>query len=101
MRGRTAHRKELAALDGVDLTAHQVNDVISNKLSLAAIPFDNGQFGKHIKVFVITVDEQRRERHIRQPVKPMSLSRRTVPNAAEVAANDQIVLRRGGENFST
>lgn len=54
----TTHDEDLVAVDGVDLTAHQVNDVFSDELHLAAIPFSDRILFQQVVVFMVAIKEQ-------------------------------------------
>lgn len=57
MRGGSAHGEEGVSFQREDLPAREVDDVGTEKLNLAAVPFPNGVFGKSGEVFVVAIHE--------------------------------------------
>ena len=50
------------------------------------------EFFQQIEIFVIAVNEKSREFFIIQPFSPIKLLVVVIPNAAEIAANDQKII---------
>ena len=87
-----AHCEERAALQLERLAAHQVNDVRANSMHLSSVPFHHGIFVQRIEVFMIAVHEQNRKRQGFQPVELWIVTLVTVPDTAEIAADDHVIV---------
>ena len=61
------------------------------------MPFGDRIGGQPVIVLVIAVDKKRGKRLSGQPFPPVLLLMRIVPDAAEVAADDQIVAEAAGK----
>ena len=89
---RTAHREESAALKLKHLPAHQVDDVRADFMHHSAVPLFQRMFVQRIEVFMIAVHEQNRKRQGFQPVELWIVTLVTVPDTAEIAADDHVIV---------
>ena len=80
-----AHGEEAAALQLEDLTAHQVQNMGTNAMHLAAVPLCHGVSRQRVIVFMVAADEGKREGQAFQPVQRFIVAAVTKPNAAEVS----------------
>jgi len=102
--GRAAHGKKRFAADIVYLSAHQMKHVGPDDLHPAAVPLCCRIGGQQVEVFVIAIQKQRRKRQVIQSVQPRLLLGAIVPDAAEIAADDDAIspghtLLRGESPF--
>ena len=89
---RTAHREESAALKLKHLPAHQVDDVRADFMHHSAVPLFQRMFVQRIEVFMIAVHEQNRKRQGIQPAELWIVTLVTVPDTAEIAADDHVIV---------
>lgn len=87
-----AHGEEGVSLQVKDLSAHQVDHMRPDELYLPAAPFLHRVFCQPVKVLMIPADEQGGKRQRFQPVQAALVFLSTIPDAAEVAADDHVVL---------
>ena len=92
MRRCSAHDEEPYAVDHKHLPAHQMNDVGTDEVNFAAVPLINRIGCQEIVVLVIPVQEERSPGLRSQPVQPVFLLGGLVPDAAEITADDHIVV---------
>lgn len=60
-----------------------MDDVLSDHVNLAAVPFCHGERVQHVEVFVIAVNKKQSELLLFKPVKPVFLSVAYVPDSAK------------------
>ena len=65
-----------------------MDDILPYNVNLASVPFCHGERVQHVEVFVIAVNKKQSELLLFKPVKPVFLSITSVPDTAEIAAND-------------
>lgn len=74
------------------LPAHQMDDMWTDFMHLSAVPLLHGIFIQRVEVFVIAVYEQNRKRQGFQPVELWIVTLVTVPDTAEIAADDHVIV---------
>ena len=90
----TAHGEEAAALQLEDLAAHQVQNMGTNAVYLAAVPLRHGVSFQRVIVFVVTADEGQCEGQAFQPVQRFIVAAVAKPHAAAVSCDDDRVILR-------
>ena len=81
----TAHGEEAVTLQLEDLTAHQVQNMGTNAVYLAAVPLRHGVSFQRVIVFMVAADEGKREGQTFQPVQRFIVAAVAKPHAAEVS----------------
>lgn len=87
-----AHGEEPVAIQFEYLPAHQVQDVGSNALDLAAAPHFYRVNCQRIKVFMIAVYKRQRERQTFQPVQRSVVAAVAEPYPSEITGNDNDIV---------
>ena len=82
------HRKEAVTIQLKDLPAHQVQNMGTNTMNLAAVPLRHRVTLQCIIVFVVAADEGKREGQAFQPVQRFIVAAVAKPNAPEVSGAD-------------
>lgn len=88
------HCEDPLSADLIKLSPHQVQDAGANHLYESAVPLIDRVTAEQVEIFVIPTHKQRRERPVFQPVQPLLFGIAAIPDAAEVAANDQVICFR-------
>lgn len=91
-----AHGKDCEPVDIEHLSAHQVQHVRSCLMDEPAVPLPHRQPGQGVVVLMVAVYETRGPGLRLEPVEPIPLSIRAVPDKAEVAGHDHRVIARQG-----
>ena len=86
-----AHGKEAVTIQLKDLPAHQVQNMGTNAVYLAAVPLRHGVSFQRVIVFMVAADEDQREGQAFQPVQRFIVAAVAKPHAAEVS----VVLNSG------
>jgi len=90
----TAHGEEAEALQLEDLAAHQVQNMGTNTVYLAAVPLRHRVSFQRVIVFMVAADEGKREGQAFQPVQRFIVAAVTKPHAAAVSGDDDRVILR-------
>lgn len=86
-----AHCKNSGAVDVVNLTAAEMNYVGFDKADSAAIPFGCGIFVESVKILMAAVNKKQGEFLLVKIVECLFLLTVSVPDEAEIAADDEII----------
>ena len=90
----TAHGKDCEPVDVEHLSAHQVQHVRSRLMDEPAVPLQHRQPSQGVVVLMVAVYETRGPGLRLEPVEPIPLSIRAVPDKAEVAGHNHRVIAR-------
>ena len=88
----SAHDKEGIALKVVNLPAHEVDDVIGNKMDIPTMPLLGRQTLNPFVVFVISIQPKDGEGFLAEPLEPMMVFFVIVPEKTEVSQYDDIIF---------
>ena len=89
-----AHGEEAVTLQLVNLTAHQVQNMGTNTVYLAAVPIVHGVSFQRVIVFMVAADEGQREGQAFQPVQRFIVAAVAKPHAAAVSGDDDHIFLR-------
>ena len=87
-----AHGKDPFSADVIKLAPHQVQDTGANGLYQATVPLTDWVAAEQIEIFMIPTYEQCGKGPGCQPIQPLLLRIAAIPDAAEVPADDDVIL---------
>lgn len=91
---RSAHREEVLSFDGVNLPAHEMDDVLGMRedLDVSTVPFGDRKPMDPVEVFVVPVDPEDGIWLLIEPMLPIAEDVVFFPEKTEISKDDDVIF---------